>query len=378
MSENKKQHYIPQFYLKNFSDDGNQINVYHLESEKSFLSPIKSTCQSKYFYGKDGEFEKVLSDIEGYQAEVIKKIVEAQSVTGLSKQEFFTLLTFFTLQFTRTKDAKKLADNFSDFISENLFKPMMNAKAESDGKPPGYFDSIRIENPEFYKLIMGKAVIGTWGIIDLKPVLIVNKTGNPFISSDSPVVKNNYFRIKKDNLTGFQSPGLQIFCPLSDKLLLMLIHKDAYVILGESNSIIELTNEVDVDKMNQLQILNALDIALFANSKHVGYIQHLQNETIKIKREKQYVVDPVKIISKPDGKTEILHFHAEGVSYGIHFSFIKMNHDYNRKFKRQCELTLKDSPVVQPYRSKKLIDKMNSEFERFSKKAKSAVNRSSD
>ncbi|MDD3007184.1 MAG: DUF4238 domain-containing protein [Candidatus Pacebacteria bacterium] len=377
MPENKKQHYIPQFYLKNFSDDGNHINVYHLESGTDFLSPIKSTCQSKYFYGKDTEFEKALSDIERYQADVIKKIVENQSVTCLSKDEIFTLLTFFTLQITRTKEAKIIADNFTNLISEKIFKPMMNARAVSDGKPPRYFDSIRIENPEYYKFIMGSSLTGTWGITDLKPILIVNNTGTPFISSDSPVVKNNYFRIKNDNLTGMQSPGLQMFCPLSDKLLLLLIHEDAYVILGESNSIINLTNESDIDNINRLHLLNALDIILFINSKDVKYIQRLQLETVKIKTKKQYVIDSIKKTSNPDGGKEILHIHSEGINYGIHISVIKMNHDYNRKFKRQCELTLKDSPVVQPYRSKVLIDKMHSEFERFTKKSKSTVNGSS-
>lgn len=368
MTENKKQHYIPQFYLKNFSEDKIRINVYHSKSGDSFLSPIDSTCQGKYFYGKDVEFEKELSNIEHDQAIVIKKIVDTQSVTDLSEKEFFTLLTFFTLQLTRTKDAKKLADNISSLLSENLLIPMMNARAESYGKSSGYFDSISIENPELYKLIMGNALVSTWGITDLKPILILNKTENPFISCDSPVVKNNYFQIKNDYLTGFQSPGLQIFCPLSDKLLVLLIHEDAYKILGESNLIVELTNELDVNKVNQLQTLNALDIILFTNSKHVGYVESLKTETAKNKTKKHYAIDPVKKISKNDETKEILQFHAEGINHRIHFPFIKMNYDYNRIFKRQCKLTLKDSPVVQPYRSKILIDKMDLEFEQLKKR----------
>ena len=34
MSQQKKQHYVPVFYLKNFSSDGKRINVWNISSKK--------------------------------------------------------------------------------------------------------------------------------------------------------------------------------------------------------------------------------------------------------------------------------------------------------------------------------------------------------
>jgi hypothetical protein len=71
----KNQHYIPQFYLRNFSRDKKQIAFHNIKSDKTYLSPIASTCQEKYFYGKDSGFEEYLSTLELRQAEVIKTLV---------------------------------------------------------------------------------------------------------------------------------------------------------------------------------------------------------------------------------------------------------------------------------------------------------------
>ena len=46
MSEYKKQHYVPQFYLRHFSKDGVGLCRYSLANETSERRNIKNTCQS--------------------------------------------------------------------------------------------------------------------------------------------------------------------------------------------------------------------------------------------------------------------------------------------------------------------------------------------
>ena len=122
----------------------------------------------------------------------------------------------------------------------------MKGSEELKGYAPEYIDSLKIPLPKFYLFTLGVAISGIEGISDLKPLLLVNKIKKPFISSDAPVVKNNYFRMKQGDLTGFQSPGLQISCPLNESLILLLLHNEAYKSFGECNSIVEITNENDV------------------------------------------------------------------------------------------------------------------------------------
>ncbi len=368
MPENKKQHYVPQFYIRNFSKDKKRVFIYHLESKQVFLSPINSTCQDKYFYGLAPDFEKLLAEFEQKQAAVIKKIIETRNLNMLTHGERFDLYGFVMLQFTRTKDARMVAENYVEFFVKNYLKPLIRGRDEFKEYSSEYIDSLKITMPQFYMYSMGLALNGIEGILDLKPLLLVNKTKCPFISSDAPVVKNNYFRIKNDSLTGFQSPGLQIVCPLNESLLLVLLHEDAYKIIGECNSIIEVTDESDVESLNKLQILNALEI-LFINSNEEEKIRQMDLSNLPIKIKKQFSEKTVKTTQTPDGgHSDIVCIQSEGINYGIHFSFLKMDHQYNRRFKGRCKQILKKSPVVQPYRSRELIDRMQYRFDQFTGK----------
>ena len=64
----KKQHYIPQFFLKNFSIDNLEKSVYIYDvasqNEKTQIQNrrnIENFCQKKYGYGKDNIIENFLS-----------------------------------------------------------------------------------------------------------------------------------------------------------------------------------------------------------------------------------------------------------------------------------------------------------------------------
>ncbi len=64
----KKQHYIPQFFLKNFSIDNLEKSVYIYDvasqNEKTQIQNrknIEKFCQKKYLYGKDNIIENFLN-----------------------------------------------------------------------------------------------------------------------------------------------------------------------------------------------------------------------------------------------------------------------------------------------------------------------------
>ena len=77
MSQQKKQHYVPVFYLKNFSSDGKRINLWNIRSKKKRLSGgLKAQCQKNFFYGDDRILEKMLGDIESRTSNVLKDVAE--------------------------------------------------------------------------------------------------------------------------------------------------------------------------------------------------------------------------------------------------------------------------------------------------------------
>lgn len=59
MPENKKQHFIPQCYLKQFADENSLTNVLLIKDNLTKIKvPYKSQCYSDYYYGENLQWEK--------------------------------------------------------------------------------------------------------------------------------------------------------------------------------------------------------------------------------------------------------------------------------------------------------------------------------
>ena len=73
----KKQHYVPQTLLRNWSSDGQSIHVYQLDLDKFIeTAPIDSQAQKHYYYGEDQKIENLLSTLEGEPSTIIRKILQ--------------------------------------------------------------------------------------------------------------------------------------------------------------------------------------------------------------------------------------------------------------------------------------------------------------
>lgn len=91
----KKQHYVPQYYLRRFSDDGDSLWVFSRKAGKTYKSRSEDVCERNYHYEMEarcqrswhgrhllpGEIEKKLSEIEGEQALLLREI-DAQLDAG--------------------------------------------------------------------------------------------------------------------------------------------------------------------------------------------------------------------------------------------------------------------------------------------------------
>ena len=253
MVEYKKQHYVSKFYLRQFSHDGKTVYVYNIYHKKAFRMNITNVCQEKYFYCDTPKPEQILGKIEEKQDKIMKKIIEKSTVTFLETEERFYLQLFVLMQYTRTKESKDFADRYINTFFDEHFKPLMKQSDDliEKGVKPELIDSLKIEIERPHLRTMAIAMMGAELIIDLLPVLILNQTDNNFITSDSPVCLYNYITSKNHGMLGFQSPGLQIFCPLNEKTLLLLVDPKLYYLDLDENSIIHVKEPSDIDAINK-------------------------------------------------------------------------------------------------------------------------------
>jgi hypothetical protein len=104
---------------------------------------------------------------------------------------------------------------------------------------------------------------------DLCFKLVINKTKEPFITSDHPVVLYNQFlepRKKYGNNTGLACKGLEIFLPISPRHLLIFFDPDVYKVENKSNVSVDITADADVKALNLLQCISA-DKNLYFNEE---------------------------------------------------------------------------------------------------------------
>ena len=127
----KNQHYVPQVYLRGFSEDNTRVWSYPLESTDSGkLVPIKSVCHQKYLYEiykNNGEIvapnwmENTLSKFESMYADYLRALKRKayykenyKTKCFLSTKEKLFWMFFVTLQMMRSPSVLQVAQTFAD------------------------------------------------------------------------------------------------------------------------------------------------------------------------------------------------------------------------------------------------------------------------
>lgn len=290
MSTNKKnQHYIPKFYLRNFSYMGNnnQIGVYNLNS--AFFcqtGKLKSQGSKNFYYGEDGRIEDALCDIESKLSKSIRKIITEKSLPKELSEEHIILLVFVALTHLRNP----ILINYIKESADNMRNRLLELNPNCD------INSIRPEITHDYaiELALSSIEFVVQNIRDLNYKLLLNKTKTPFIASDFPIVKyNRFLEIKKWPYAkaGYGTIGLQIFIPLSPEICIVFYDPHIYKVGFKKQSILNITNTEDVDSINELQIINCFENVFFNESTSENYIKRIVAKCSRYRRANQTEIE---------------------------------------------------------------------------------------
>lgn len=244
----RKQHYVPQFVLRNFLSKENFIWSYDKKWNSSKERSISSVAYEEYFYDKikgqkEGSLEYFFVKAETDTAPIISKIIQERSLNALTLEEKIVIAMFIILQLNRTKTALK----DSEEISEKLMESMQNFAAESEIKinfgnnnPKEVWRSIFKSTPYFTEILLQKK----WVLLE---------SNKMFYTSDNPVVRANYtYRNSIRGVLGLKSKGIEIYFPLGDSLILCLYCEKTFEM--PKNTLCKIEN---IEYFNSLQILNS-------------------------------------------------------------------------------------------------------------------------
>jgi hypothetical protein len=220
-------------------------------------------------------------------------------------------------------------------------------------------------------------------ISDLKSILLINSTDQNFIFSDKPIIiYNKYFCDKRQYLiNGFASPGLQIFCPLNSKVMLVLYDDKFYNFGDRSTDKILIDKGSDIDSLNSLQFLNCYENIFFSDSDQGKSIQSLYS-MLKTQIGKKQAVDQWAIIPSSSLVLKLENPFDNGqskekwiivpntcmdmdVCYMRGFTRNNINYNLELSF-MSLKISLRASPGPEgPCRNPELIEECNRKIEQF-------------
>ncbi len=300
----KRQHYVPKFYLRRFAvDSGRKIlSLFDIPSS-TFVrrAKLKTQAYRDYFYGRDGIIEGALKDSEDAAARILKGVIRQKAVPPWGSEDYTALLAFAVVQRKRTAYA---AEEYNELLDKGV-----KAVYRDDPRVKAILNHVRgkDKNPAAFALLFAATLAPV--TFDLRCQLLVDKGDVPFITSDNPVVFYNQFlegRGAPGSHTGLACKGLQVFFPVSPEICLLFYDADVYKLRYSKGRPLEVSEPGDILALNRLQYLNSRESVYFGNGVGEAYIRGIDRADRQRRREAKTHVTEYPGRTDPDGTTHSL------------------------------------------------------------------------
>lgn len=272
VASNKNQHFVPRSYLRQFAamESDRTINLYNIDRQKVIVrAPLKHQCSGDYFYGKDEKLEAGIQATESAYAEMVRAILIPEYV--LTDEHRHLLKLFWLMQHLRTEAASRRSVEMSE--------AMRKAVGSGNGL-------LRVGIKDAVQIAMRVFADSMHLVADLKVVLIRNRTGVPFVTSDDPAVLTNRWHLhnskRLDRTFGLQSAGNILLLPISPRVLCIAYDGDVHSV-GHFRGWADLKDTVDVDAFNQHQYLNCRANIFFEDAAHGPLVHEAFSKVVRLR-----------------------------------------------------------------------------------------------
>ncbi|MCU4971137.1 DUF4238 domain-containing protein [Halobacteria archaeon AArc-m2/3/4] len=344
MPPRKRQHFLPQLYMRGFTDN-ERLPSYQLNRREEFPpTNIRNLCYENYFYDETGDTEEAMGELEGEFARVLRTVINEESVRTLSHGEELNLfLTFITHIHARTKAAREETNEFATELTRTLLE-IKTRVGNTDESQKELLTSLqngdtRVEADALFNNQEVEALCGHILVADLEPILLKDSTGRGYIFADHPVVLDNpAFKQDLDiGSLGWKTRGLQIYFPLTTDLCLFLYDPVAYTESGAPGEVIEVGSGT-VEDINKLQLVHALDAVFYREHGRELEMQILHEEIEDHRKSTQPDVEYVPgVDDRFDTPNPAIQFTRPTSEYSPDLPFIETD---------ECEFTSIRSPQL--------------------------------
>ena len=317
--DNKSHHYVPRFYLRNFSKSGKSIDLFNIDSQRQIKNaPIKGQCCRDYFYGKSPENEKSLSAAEGEVAQLFRLIKEQARLPHDFTAGHLLLCFHIATQAGRTQYAADTVNALTDGMMREYLKHDPSITQDMLAQVRfGYDDPALISTAQ--------GAISFPLLMDLECRVLLAPRGTEFITSDNPVVKYNQFMMWRTDgsNTGVASKGLQIFFPILPFLTLVMYDRDVYHFGNARSALVHMASPIDVHELNMLQVASASkNVYTFTSAANIFKVTQ---DAAKYRRKKKVAVRAFPQPSEGSRESEIIATSHEDIRMNAILGFMRVH-----------------------------------------------------
>lgn len=326
MANKKNNHYVPQFHLRQWSENSKTIMTFNIPKEIYVKeASIKHQASKNYLYGYDVNFENTLSSIESYAGIVYQKIIQNKTLLCLNEEEMDFLYLYINLCNERSNSR---AEEQSYILTETMKVRLLMQKAHNSPDTK-YITNDQIENLKLTynnpNLLSVQTILKYYPITyDLNCVLLKNNSEHEFLTSDYPTIVYNLFSNKHNLFSGWgmSSGGIIYILPINPKLAIMLYDSFAYD-CKINNSVIEIKNKNDIKEINKLTMLNSEYCVYGSTNIPINYLINLKKH-LNFKS-----TPPINILGDCKDDTLIL-VNRKRLRYLANFTFLKIRSEFEK------------------------------------------------
>lgn len=323
----KNQHYIPQFYLKNFSvnNNRNQIGLYNLHNKIYRLdATIKNQASAKYFYGKDLDIENYFQKIEHNASLIIRNIINKEILPEKNSDNHFDLFHFlFLLDVRNPVRIKSLIEGKSKMLER-----VCKIDSKFDIEQYKEFDDTRFNVQMGLSIAIEMILFNS----DLELKVFKNVTNKPLITSDYPVIRYNQFyekrKVNLDSSNSYGNIGIQLLLPLSPNYCLVIYDSNIYKIGNKKSRFVNISNPKSIKNINKLQVTNCEKQIYFDDNILKHEIINLFDETKNFVKPNITHIKPYKVLDEngvEKENDEIISIYETDLKINFKIDEIKFN-----------------------------------------------------
>lgn len=293
----KIQHFVPQFFQRYFSyeNNGKTIGTFNVNNQIYIPSTsIRTQSYDNYLYGKSGDLETWLAELESKSAPIFRSMWENEKLPMYESINQLEMLHFLLILDLRNPIRFNNLGNYEEIIKKT--KSSITGQNINEDLV-SVFQHLQTEQGKI--LLLTDAVKIVPDLIDLKYKLIKNITNIPFIISDNPlVIYNQFLEKRKWNLVsqrGYGSKGLQMFLPVNDNYMLVVYDTDVYKVGNKKSTVVEIDDVASINQLNILQFLNSNNTVSFNHRASEYYIRTIYEKSKNYKKANQAFVNVHKV-----------------------------------------------------------------------------------